>query len=165
MHREALEEMTKILDRIDLQGARLLDVGSFDVNGTYRPTVTRRGWSYTGLDITGGPNVDVVATTPYMFPLLGGWYDIVISGSTMEHVEEPWSWIPELVRVLRPGGVLAIITHWSFPEHRYPIDCWRILPDGMKHLFDLTKSLADYDIRIVNPTDIVGVARKKIDAY
>jgi hypothetical protein len=69
------------------------------------------------------------------------------------------------VRVLRPGGVLAIITHWSFPEHRYPIDCWRILPDGMKHLFDLTKSLADYDIRIVNPTDIVGVARKKIDAY
>jgi hypothetical protein len=33
----------------------------------------------------------------------------VISGSTMEHVARPWRWVPELVRILRPGGLLAIV--------------------------------------------------------
>ena len=25
----------------------------------------------------------------------------------------------------------------SWVEHRHPVDCWRILPDGIKFLFDL----------------------------
>jgi len=72
-----------------------------------------------------------------------------------------WRWVPELVRVLKPGGLLAIHTHWKFPEHRYPVDCWRIMPDGMRYLFDMTNSLHDYDIRIANDMDIIGTAWKR----
>ena len=141
-------------------GQRVLDVGAYDVNGTFRPLVQSHGWRYTGLDVAAGPNVDVVTANPYSFPFDDDTFDIVISGSTMEHVKAFWLWLPELVRVLRPGGYLAIHTHWKFMEHRYPVDCWRIMPDGMKFLFDSTNVLNRYDIRIANDMDIIGSAYK-----
>lgn len=162
MHREALDAMTKLLARYQQPGpANVLDVGSLDVNGTYRPLVESRSWRYTGLDLVPGPNVDLVASDPYAYPIADGRFDLVISGSTMEHVEAIWRWVPELVRVLRPGGMLAVVTHWQFPEHRYPVDCWRIMPDGMRYLFDLAGQLERYDIRIASQYDIAATAWKR----
>jgi SAM-dependent methyltransferase len=161
MHAEALDAMTKLLGRGPGKGARALDVGSYDVNGTYRPLVEGRGWVYTGLDVAKGPNVDVVTPDPYRFPFEDGTFDVVLSGSTMEHVEAIWRWVPELARVLKPGGLLAIVTHWTFPEHRYPVDCWRIMPDGMRYLFDETGCLDEYDIHIASKWDIAASAVKR----
>lgn len=160
MHPGAVESMQKLVTRFPEKHARVLDVGSYDVNGTYRPMIEGLGFRYTGMDITPGPNVDIVSDDPYSFPFPDDEYDVVISGSTMEHVEAIWLWVPELARVVRPGGLIAILTHWTFPEHRYPIDCWRILPDGMRFLFDQTKVLSDYSIEIVMPTDIAASAFK-----
>lgn len=160
MHKAAYELMNAMLSRYEGDGANVLDVGSYDVNGCYRPLIEGRGWSYTGLDIEAGPNVDIVAKDPYNFPMDDNTYDILISGSTMEHVEATWKWIPELVRVLKPGGLLCITTHWSEREHRYPVDCWRIMPDGMRYIFNETGQLADYWIAIMSHTDIIGSARK-----
>ena len=162
MHKEALAKMTEILNAHRPEGkVNLLDVGSYDVNGTYRPLVTKRGWKYTGIDIAPGPNVDIVTQDPYRFPFGRDTFDVVISGSTMEHVKAIWLWIPELVRVLKPGGLLAIITHTQFVYHPHPVDCWRIMPDGMRYLFNLTGQLEDYRIEMYCQTDISGVARKK----
>ncbi len=159
MHEASLNQMRHILSR--WQGdANVLDVGSYDVNGTYRPLVEQRSWRYTGMDVEKGPNVDVVSPDPYHFPFADNAFDVVISGSTMEHVQAIWLWVPELARVVRPGGMLAIITHTSYPYHRYPVDCWRILPDGGRYLFDLTGCLERYDIRMYNETDISLVAYK-----
>lgn len=41
---------------------KVLDVGSFDVNGTYRDIFSQK-YDYTGLDMCAGPNVDVVRRT------------------------------------------------------------------------------------------------------
>lgn len=162
MHQEAYIAMTACLNMVRGDGAKnVLDVGSYDVNGNYRSLVEDRGWTYTGLDLVAGPNVDVVAEKPYKFGLRGASYDVVMSGSTMEHVEAIWLWVPELARLLKVGGMLAIVTHWQFPEHRYPVDCWRIMPDGMRYLFDQTGVLEDYTIGIVSQFDIAGVAYKK----
>ena len=162
MHAEARTAMDEILRKANLPaGSRVLDVGSYDVNGTYRPLVEERGLVYTGLDLEAGPNVDIVSKYPYKFPVRANTYDMVLSGSTMEHVEAIWLWVPELVRVLKPGGLLAIVTHWQFPEHKYPVDCWRIMPDGMTYLFNQTGKLERYDIRIVSQYDIAGVAYKR----
>lgn len=158
MHKEAYQEMSKALATVKGKFLNVLDVGSLDVNGSYRPLVIERGWNYTGLDIRPGRNVDIVANDPFSYPMPDNTYDLVISGSTMEHVTAVWRWVPELVRVLKPGGTLIIITHWQFVEHCYPLDCWRILPDGMRYLFDDTAVLADYDVRILNDTDILGKA-------
>lgn len=163
MHAEAYTQMQTLLGKIEGETLDVLDVGSLDVNGTYRPLVEGRGWRYVGIDTCPGPNVDLVASDPFCYPLPDESFDVVISGSTMEHVTAVWRWIPELVRVLRPGGWLVIITHWQFIEHRYPVDCWRILPDGMRFLFDETRALAQYTIQIVSHTDIIGVARKQYE--
>ena len=160
MHADSYKLMAEMLTRCKRPTADCLDVGAYDVNGTFRPLVYQRNWRYTGLDQIAGPNVDVVADDPFHFPFDANSFDVVISGSTMEHVTRFWDWIPELVRVLRPGGFLAIHTHWSFMEHRYPVDCWRIMPDGMRFLFDETKQLQDYNIRIANKIDIIGSAFK-----
>ena len=162
MHVEAWEAMVNLLGRFTLAQAEVLDVGSYDVNGTYRPMIEKHpGWHYTGLDVCAGPNVDVVSHDPYHFPFEEGTFDLLISGSTMEHVEAIWLWVPELVRVLKPGGMLSIVTHWQFKEHKYPIDCWRIMPDGMKYLFDQTGKLERYSIGIVSQYDIGGRAWKR----
>lgn len=154
--------MLNMLGRFHQEQAEVLDVGSYDVNGTYRPMIElHEGWHYTGMDVCEGPNVDVVSPDPYHFPFEEGAFDLVITGSTMEHVEAIWLWVPELVRVLKPGGMLSIVTHWSFPEHKYPIDCWRIMPDGMKYLFDQTGKLERYNIGIVSPYDIGATAWRK----
>ena len=162
MHAEALAAMTKILRERGPKGEdiKALDVGAYDVNGTYRPLVEGLGWRYVGLDVAAGPNVDVVARDPYRFPYKANSFDVVLSGSTMEHVQAIWRWVPELVRVLKVGGLLAIVTHWQFMEHRYPVDCWRILPDGMRFLFDETGRLDEYEIAIVSSWDIAGSAVK-----
>ena len=161
MHKESYELMNEMLGHVSGgDSLNVLDVGSYNVNGTFRPLVENRGWRYTGMDTIAGPNVDVVTVNPFLFPFDDGTFDVVISGSTMEHVMAIWEWLPELVRVLRPGGFLAIHTHWKFPEHRYPVDCWRIMPDGMRYLFDMTAKLRDYRIRMANDMDIIGSAWK-----
>jgi len=159
MHPLSYEVMGKVIAN-GPKTARCLDVGSRNVNGCYRPLVEARGWQYTGLDIAAGKNVDVVTPDPYCFPLDSDAYDMVISGSTMEHVQAIWLWIPELARVLKPGGMLAIYTHIAWEIHQHPVDCWRILPDGMTYLFDLTGCLERYTIRTHGGTDICGVAYK-----
>lgn len=160
MHETALGLMKEALEGVVGAGLVALDVGSLDVNGTYRPLVEGRGWRYVGLDLGLGLNVDV-AVEPFQYPFADGTFDVVLSGSTMEHVTAIWRWLPELTRVLRPGGVLVIITHTAWEEHRHPVDCWRVMPDGMAYLFDLTGVLGDYVIEMVNKTDIVGWAVKR----
>lgn len=161
MHPESMQQMTKILDRMRTKDINLLDVGSYDVNGSYRNMVERRGWGYIGLDTRPGPNVDVVSVLPYNFPFEDGLFDIVISGSTMEHVTDLWRWTPELARLVKPGGMVAIITHTSWQYHPSPLDCWRIMPDGMRALLDATGKLERYEIDMYCPTDISAVAYRK----
>lgn len=160
MHEAAYQAMERVIASESCSTALVLDVGSLDVNGTYRPLVEERGWRYVGLDVGVGLNVDVV-TGPFQYPFADGAFDVVLSGSTMEHVTAVWRWVPELARVLRTGGLLAIITHTAWEEHRHPVDCWRVMPDGMAYLFDCTGVLMNYEIEMINETDIVGLAVKR----
>lgn len=116
-------------------GKTVFDIGSYDVNGSHKPSVLAAGFQYVGLDISPGPNVDFVVP-PYLWNLLANdSCDYVISGSCLEHVEAPWLWAKELERVLSPGGMCIVLLPYSIGEHRYPVDCYRILPDGLRFLF------------------------------
>lgn len=111
----------------------ILDVGSYNVNGCYKdlfksyPSVT-----YTGLDMTKGPNVDYAPEDPYIWKdLRDNSFDFVISGNAFEHIEFPWLTIKEIERVLKPSGVACILAPFAHVEHRYPTDCYRYYPDGL----------------------------------
>lgn len=107
------------------------DVGSMDVNGTFRSMFS--GQNYIGIDVTNGPNVDVVVEH-YEYPFKNETFDAVISGSTLEHVRDIYKWIIELARILKKDGWMCIVAPAQFMHHPHPIDCWRIYPEGMKFL-------------------------------
>jgi len=116
---------------------QILDVGSLDVNGSYRPIFEKSQWKYRGLDLSPGNNVDIVLTSPYKFPVKSGSIDLVISGQSFEHIEFFWlTWL-EMVRVLKPEGMIFLIAPSTGSQHRYPVDCWRFYPDGFRALAKL----------------------------
>lgn len=113
----------------------IYDLGSQDVNGSYRPLFDSPLWQYRGIDMAQGNNVDIVLRTPYnWFEVASSSADVVISGQTFEHIEYFWITMLEIARVLKPDGLCCILAPSSGPEHRYPLDCWRFYPDGMRAL-------------------------------
>lgn len=113
---------------------KVLDVGSFDVNGTYRDIFSQK-YDYTGLDMCAGPNVDVVPEDIYDWKeIRDNEFDLVISGQAFEHIEYPWLTIREIARVMKPSGFCIITAPNATPEHRYPTDCYRYFADGLAAL-------------------------------
>lgn len=106
MHLTSYEHMTDLVTRY-LAGSqekklRILDIGSYDVNGSYRPLFERTNWDYQGVDVTPGPNVDIVLSSPYYWNLETGSADVIISGQAFEHIEFFWlTWL-EMIRILMP---------------------------------------------------------------
>jgi SAM-dependent methyltransferase len=156
MHPEAYALVTKFAGEHVLDPAtRVAEIGAYDVNGTFRPIFAH--CSYTGLDMEAGPNVDRVIE-PYYFG--DELFDVVISGNTIEHVEDMAKWATACIAITKPGGMLCIVgPHGTsgFTEHRHPVDCWRIWPDGMRWLF---RELEILECR-TDARDTVMVGRKK----
>lgn len=122
-------ELMENLVRKYTKPKNVLDVGSYNVNGCYKPLFSCH---YVGLDTSGGPNVDYVAKNPYKWEFPDDSFDLVISGQCFEHVQAPWLLVKEMERVC--SGWIIVIAPWKWRIHPYPIDCWRILPDGMRFL-------------------------------
>ena len=113
----------------------IFDIGSTDICGCYKPIFDNPSWKYTGVDLAKGPNVDIVLNKPYDWvEIKSNSVDVLISGQVLEHVEFFWLTILEVSRVLKPGGTACIIAPSGGYEHRYPVDCWRFYPDGMRAL-------------------------------
>jgi len=160
MHELSFATMKVELDKLRLPaGSRVLDVGSRDENGSYRPLVEAKGWRYVGVDIREGTNVDLIVSEDALWT--AGMYDAIISGSTIEHVLDLKQWIVQVARLLKPEAWLLVYTHHAWPEHRHPVDCWRVLPDGLRWLFDQAGCLVDYHIYMVDEHDLFGKARAK----
>ena len=110
----------------------VLDVGSCDVNGSYRNVFSNKKYLYTGLDIEKGRNVDYIPSAPYDWKeLQTDSFDIVISGQALEHIEFFWLTLAEMTRILKKDGLLCIVAPRGFGEHRHPVDCYRFFTDGM----------------------------------
>lgn len=151
MHPQCYALMKTFAESVN-PGATVADIGSRDVNGTCRALFP--GCKYTGLDIEAGKNVDRVVL-PYFF---GEWqHDVVISANVLEHVEDMQRWCDALRRICRPRGLFCVIAPHTLHEHRYPLDCFRIFPDGMRWLFrDCFRIIACEAFEM--DTRIVGIA-------
>lgn len=110
----------------------IADIGSLDLNGTYRGLFDRPEWTYTGFDIQAGKNVDVVLPLTDWPQEYREAFDVVISGQTMEHVAAPWLWIKDVAGLMKPGGLLWLAVPNTEVFHEHPIDAWRVWPDGMR---------------------------------
>lgn len=144
MHDTSWDKMVRFvevhLDEHTTAPLEILDVGSQIVvatHPTYRSLFERPGWTYTGLDVQPGINVDIAVADPYRWDdVAADAYDVVVSGQALEHVAYFWQTAFEIGRVLKPGGVTMLIAPSGGPEHRYPLDCWRYYTDGMRAIAD-----------------------------
>ena len=132
MHKSSFEKVRSIRDIYIKPGAKVLDVGSAAFQtACYRLHFPAPTYEYTGLDITPGPNVDVVVADSYDWKEIAtDTFDAVISGQTFEHNPYFWITIAEMARVAKPEGVIAVIAPSRGEVHRYPFDCWRFYPDA-----------------------------------
>lgn len=136
MHASSLAHMSRLIEAhcARAHSLEVVDVGSRDVNGSYRPLFERPGWRYRGLDMAAGPNVDIVTPDPYTLPLPSRSADLVISGQAFEHIDFFWLTFLDMARILRPAGRIFLVAPSRGPEHRHPVDCWRFYPDGFRAL-------------------------------
>lgn len=164
MHKSSLVYMKKFIDKYLDKNKKLsiLDVGSrsFGKDKTYKHLCDNPNWTYTGLDIESGVNVDIVAKSSYCWQL-NKEYDVVISGQCMEHVKCLNLWVLEIVKALKPNGLVCIIVPMVFRKH-FRYDYWRILPDGMKYLLGEVGGLKLLDV-YNKKFDCVGIAKKVRD--
>ena len=139
MHKSSLDKMSWFVNEylVDYKGVNrdILDLGSYDVNGSYRAFFDDAAWHYQGVDMEAGKNVDIVLRHPYFWQeIKSKSKDVIISGQAFEHVEFFWVLIDEMARALKPGGLICIIAPSRGYEHRYPVDCWRFYPDAFRAL-------------------------------
>ena len=151
----------------------IVDLGSCDYNGSYRPIFAQKPWRYIGVDLAPGKNVDLVLRDPYDWrEFKTESVDVLVSGQTFEHTEFFWETILEIARVLKLGGLCCIIAPATGNEHRFPLDCWRILADGFRalarfaglevlHSHTHWKELANYDLESNKWHESILIARKR----
>jgi len=166
MNLKATQIMKKfLLAYPPMPGTTVADIGSMDVNGSYLELFPSHV-IYTGIDIAAGNGVDVVSADPYNYPFPDNYFDLVISGNTMEHVEDMKEFMREVCRILKPGNLVFISVPFKWPKHRCPIDCWRVLPDGLSFLFKVS-GIDPVEIKMIEDNTIyeghtIGIGRKQI---
>jgi SAM-dependent methyltransferase len=124
-------------------GQKVLEIGPCGFPSHYQKLVNKPSIHWNSLDIgtdsiAGGENnpLHVTSESEYNYPLPDNTFDVVVSGQVMEHVKDIWKWVDELKRLVKPNGLVIVIVPVSWTYHEYPVDCWRVYPDGMRALME-----------------------------
>lgn len=125
-------------EKIDIlfkSNLKILDVGGRDLNKdrSYKSIFENITHEYHIADIVPGEMVTHLMTDLYTIPSNDNYYDLIVSGQTIEHVKNPFKLVAEMKRVLKNNGFIILIAPSTGPRHDI-IDCWRIMDDGFKSI-------------------------------
>jgi SAM-dependent methyltransferase len=149
----------------EITGKRVLEVGSYDVNGSVRPIIELlEPREYVGIDIAPGPGVDVICRAERLVEKFGRVsFDVVISITSLEHIKDWRGAISNMKNICKPGGLLIIIVPSAWPFHAYPHDYWRYHPEDIQNIFaDCTIQTLEEDDR---ETSLVYAKIKKPTSF
>ncbi|MFZ4140562.1 class I SAM-dependent methyltransferase [Streptomyces griseoincarnatus] len=77
------------------------------------------------------PPEGAVVADGYLLPLADGAADVTFSSNVLEHVADPGTFLSELVRVTRPGGLIYVsFTNWLSPWGGHEWAPWHYLGAG-----------------------------------
>ncbi len=133
VHCSVYEWVCRVVGNRDLDGVKVVDLGSLDVNGNLRGVFD--GAQYVGVDMRAGPNVDVVCKAEEFADQLGEW-DIVVSTEMLEHCERWQDAVLQMQKLVREGGEVILTCRGpGFQLHGYPNDFWRFTPSDLMNAF------------------------------
>lgn len=136
MHPSSINNMKIAASKIDIfqkNNLKILDVGGRDLkeDRSYRKIFESQAELYHIADIAPGEMVTHLMPELYTIPADDNFYDLIVSGQTIEHVKNPFRLVAEMKRVLKLGGYIILIAPSTGPRHDV-IDCWRVMDDGFK---------------------------------
>lgn len=77
-----------------------------------------------GLEAQGITQFDILSDSSRI-PLKGDCIDVVLSTSSLEHMSNPFDFLGESFRLLRPGGSMFLHVPFVYEEHQMPYDFFR----------------------------------------
>jgi SAM-dependent methyltransferase len=122
-----MERMKQFVQEYDLlKGQTIIDVGAYDLNGSYRVLFKDSTSKYWATDIIEGGGVDFLVGSE-QWGKMKGKADAVICGQTLEHCQDIPSLLNQMLDLLKPGGLLCVIApsaghphHPTWSQH-FPI--------------------------------------------
>jgi SAM-dependent methyltransferase len=134
----------KNLTKKEIKGKKIIEVGSYNVNGSLRPIIeSMNPLEYVGVDIERGTGVDIVCNAENIVEKFGEEaFDVVISTELLEHIKDWRKVISNLKNICKTNGVILITTRsYGFGHHAYPYDFWRYELGDMEEIFSDCKIL------------------------
>jgi len=138
MHLSSLTFIAENISYQEINGKRVLEVGSQDINGSVRCIFNLLNpCEYIGVDMEKGKGVDVVCPSEKLVEMFGeNSFDIVVSTEMLEHVLTWKTAVSNLKRVVKPNGCLLVTTRsHGFKYHGYPFDFWRYELEDFQEIF------------------------------
>jgi len=140
---------------------RILELGSREVISASVWKDSVPNCEYVGFDVLAGNNVDVVGDahklSDYFEPES---FDIVVALAVFEHLAMPWIVAEEITKVLKPGGLVLVETHFSYGEHELPWHFFQFNKNALECLFNSGLGYEVIDSGMDNPM----VGRFAVDA-
>jgi SAM-dependent methyltransferase len=112
VHNSTLDFARRVVKHEHVAGKKILEVGSYDVNGSIRSLFEELGpKEYIATDARPGPGVDKVADCEHLTSAFKGkTWDVVVCTETLEHVFDWRAAAAELAKSVTPGGFLLLTT-------------------------------------------------------
>lgn len=145
-----------------MDAPKVLELGTLrwvESRSTHHKDWAPHASSYVMSDVGAGLDVDVVADGHALKPFKKEEFDAYIAISVYEHLRQPWVAAKAAKRVLKPGGILLVVTHQTFPLHGYPSDFFRFSDVALASIFEdcgfeIVDSGYQYPCQIVPPSDV-----------
>lgn len=99
------------------------------------------------LEIADYPSTDVRAFNESL-PFQDATFDAVFTLATLEHVRDPFLCAREILRVLKPGGIIYSMIPLLQPFHGYPNHYYNMTIEGHKNLFGSAVEILDESVPI-----------------
>lgn len=138
--RTTSESLTK-----DYSNHKILEIGSFDVNGSIRQFFENS--TYVGVDLTEGPGVDIVCEGNKLnHP--DNTYDVTLSCECFEHNPHWGETFSNMYRMTKPGGIVVFTCATTGrPEHGTTRTSPSVSPGSQSIGWDYYQNLTELDFQ------------------
>lgn len=151
-----------LCEAVNHPGKNVLELGSREVTGRSLARQLFARARYVGFDYYPGANVSVVGDAHKLSEYFEEQFDLIYSSAVFEHLAMPWTVAAEIAKLLKPGGLVYVETHFSFSSHERPWHFFQFSDMGLRALFPSRMGFECVEAGMSNP--IVGRFSSLADA-